>query len=33
MVSAMHKNNDKSGFISIANGGILNGGVFSVYIP
>lgn len=33
MVSAMHKNNEKSGFISIANGGILNGGVFSIYLP
>jgi two-component system, OmpR family, sensor histidine kinase SenX3 len=33
MVSAMHKNNEKSGFISIANGGTLNGGVFSIYIP
>jgi K+-sensing histidine kinase KdpD len=33
MVSAMHKNNEKSGFISIANGGIFNGGVFSIYIP
>ncbi|MGV8057138.1 MAG: sensor histidine kinase [Smithellaceae bacterium] len=33
MVSAMHKNNGKSGFISITNGGKLNGGVFSIYIP
>jgi len=33
MVSAMHKNNGRSGFISIANGGILNGGIFSIYIP
>ena len=33
MVSAMHKNNEKSGFISISNGGTLNGGVFSIYIP
>jgi two-component system, OmpR family, sensor histidine kinase SenX3 len=33
MVSAMHKNNGKSGFISIANGGALNGGVFSIYLP
>lgn len=33
MVSAMHKNNEKSGFISIANGGTLNGGVFSIFIP
>ncbi len=33
MVAAMHKNKGKSGFISIANGGTLNGGVFSIYIP
>ncbi len=33
MVAAMHKNNEKTGFISIANGGALNGGVFSIYIP
>jgi two-component system sensor histidine kinase SenX3 len=33
MASAMHKNNGKSGFVSIDNGGKLNGGVFSVYIP
>ena len=33
MVAAMHKNNEKSGFISISNGGTLNGGVFSIYIP
>lgn len=33
MVSAMHKNNEKSGFVSISNGGTLSGGVFSIYIP
>jgi K+-sensing histidine kinase KdpD len=33
MVAAMHKNNEKSGYISIANGGSLNGGVFSIYLP
>lgn len=33
MVSAMHVKNEKSGFISIANGGTLHGGVFSIYIP
>lgn len=33
MVSAMHQNNEKNGFISIANGGLLNGGVFSIYLP
>jgi two-component system, OmpR family, sensor histidine kinase SenX3 len=33
MVSALHKNNERLGFISIANGGALNGGVFSIYIP
>lgn len=33
MVAAMHNNNEKTGFISIANGGTLNGGVFSIYIP
>jgi len=33
MVAAMHENNQKSGFISIANGGSLAGGIFSIYIP
>lgn len=33
MVSAMHKNKEKNGYISIANGGTLKGGVFSIYIP
>ncbi|MEN6331919.1 MAG: HAMP domain-containing sensor histidine kinase [Smithella sp.] len=33
MVSSLHVNNEKSGFISITNGGELNGGVFSIYIP
>jgi two-component system, OmpR family, sensor histidine kinase SenX3 len=33
MVANLHKNNDKAGFISIANGGTLGGGVFSLYLP
>ncbi|MEN6375313.1 MAG: HAMP domain-containing sensor histidine kinase [Smithella sp.] len=33
MASSMHVNNGKRGFISITNGGALNGGVFSIYIP
>jgi K+-sensing histidine kinase KdpD len=33
MVAAMHVNCDKKGFISIANGGTMGGGVFSVYLP
>ena len=33
MVAAMHTNGDKSGFISIKNGGSLGGGVFSIYLP
>lgn len=33
MVAAMHNNNGKTGYISITNGGTLNGGVFSIYIP
>lgn len=33
MVAAMHVNHDKSGFISIFNGGDLGGGVFSIYLP
>jgi hypothetical protein len=33
MVSAMHINNGKSGNVSIANGGVLNGGFFSIYLP
>ncbi len=33
MVSAMHVKNEKNGYISIANGGTFNGGVFSIYIP
>lgn len=33
MIASMHKNNDKNGFISIANGGILGGGVFSIHLP
>ena len=33
MVSAMHRNDEKNGFISITNGGTFNGGVFSIYIP
>ncbi|OPY87436.1 MAG: Virulence sensor histidine kinase PhoQ [Smithella sp. PtaU1.Bin162] len=33
MVAGMHKKNEKSGFISIANGGKSGGGVFSIYLP
>lgn len=33
MVAAVHKKNGKTGYISITNGGTLNGGVFSIYIP
>jgi hypothetical protein len=33
MVSAMHINNGKSGNISIADGGVLNGVIFSIYLP
>ena len=33
MVSAMHVNQDKEGFISIINDGKLGGGVFSIYLP
>ncbi|MEN6622391.1 MAG: HAMP domain-containing sensor histidine kinase, partial [Smithella sp.] len=33
MVAAVHNKNNKNGFISITNGGTLNGGVFSIYIP
>lgn len=33
MVAVMHKKGEKSGFISITNGGRLKGGVFSIYIP
>ena len=33
MVAAMHKNNEKSGFISIYNDEKSGGGVFSIYLP
>ena len=33
MIAAMHVNNDKKGFISIVNGGIMGGGIFSIYLP
>jgi K+-sensing histidine kinase KdpD len=33
MVTALHNNNGKTGFISIANGGTFGGGVFSIYLP
>lgn len=33
MVAAMHVNQDKKGFISIVNGGVMGGGVFSIYLP
>lgn len=33
MVASMHVNKDKNGFISIVNGGSLDGGVFSIYLP
>ena len=33
MVASLHVNNGRSGFISITNGGQLNGGVFSLYLP
>jgi K+-sensing histidine kinase KdpD len=33
MVAAMHKNKEKSGFISISNDEKTGGGVFSIYLP
>ncbi len=33
MVAALHVNQDKTGFISVANGGSLGGGIFSIYLP
>lgn len=33
MVASIHKNKEKNGFISIANGGSLGGGVFSIHLP
>jgi len=33
MVAGMHVNQDKSGFISIINGGAMGGGVFSIHLP
>jgi K+-sensing histidine kinase KdpD len=33
MVAALHKNEDRAGFISMANGGTFGGGVFSIYLP
>ncbi|HPL97193.1 MAG TPA: HAMP domain-containing sensor histidine kinase [Smithellaceae bacterium] len=33
MVADLHVNREKRGFISIANGGSLGGGAFSIYLP
>ncbi|MCG6551755.1 MAG: HAMP domain-containing histidine kinase [Candidatus Magnetominusculus sp. LBB02] len=33
MVARFHKDKDREGYISIANGGVLGGGVFCIYLP
>ncbi|MBF0488930.1 MAG: HAMP domain-containing histidine kinase [Nitrospirae bacterium] len=33
MVARFHKNKDKEGYISIANGGVLGGGIFCICLP
>jgi two-component system, OmpR family, sensor histidine kinase SenX3 len=33
LVAKSHFNKDKEGFVSIANGGVYNGGVFTIYLP
>jgi len=33
LIAAMHKNGDREGSIAISNGGALNGGCFSIFLP
>ncbi|MBF0319170.1 MAG: HAMP domain-containing histidine kinase [Nitrospirae bacterium] len=33
MVARFHKNKDKEGYISLANGGVLGGGIFCIHLP